>query len=83
VAATNRPDVLDEAILRPGRIDRVIYVPHPDKKTRHDILNIYCRKIPLGDNVDLNMIADKTDIFSGADLKNLCREVRVILKITY
>lgn len=74
VAATNRPDVLDEAILRPGRIDRVIYVPHPDRQARLEILKLYCKNIPVGNDVDLNLIADKTEIFSGADLKNLCRE---------
>ena len=75
VAATNRPEVLDEAILRPGRIDRIIYVPHPDRNTRLEILKLFCKNIPTEHNVDLEAIADKTELFSGADLKNLCREV--------
>ncbi|XP_028406829.1 spermatogenesis-associated protein 5-like protein 1 isoform X2 [Dendronephthya gigantea] len=74
VAATNRPDVLDEAIMRPGRVDRVVYVPHPDRETRLKILKLYCEKIPIAEDVNHNTIADQTHLFSGADLKNLCRE---------
>ena len=80
VAATNRPEILDEAILRPGRIDRVIYVPHPDRDARLEILKLYCKNIPLEDDVDLDMTADKTEIFSGADLKNVCREVTTFIQ---
>lgn len=76
MAATNRPEVLDEAIMRPGRVDRVVYVPHPDRETRLKILKLYCKKIPIAEDVCLDLIADQTDLFSGADLKNLCREVR-------
>ena len=75
MAATNRPQVLDEAILRPGRVDRVVYVPHPDRDTRFHILKLYCKRMPVADDVDPEMIADKTELFSGADLKNVCREV--------
>ena len=75
VAATNRPEVLDEAILRPGRVDRVVYVPHPDKETRLEILRLYCKNMPTSEDVSPNLIADQTELYSGADLKNLCREV--------
>ena len=67
--------MLDEAILRPGRIDRVVYVPHPDKETRLEILKLFCSKMPTAEDVNPHVIADKTELFSGADLKNLCREV--------
>ncbi len=75
VAATNRPEVLDEAILRPGRVDRVVYVPHPDRETRLEIVKFYCNNMPTAYDVSPHMIADKTQLYSGADLKNLCREV--------
>jgi transitional endoplasmic reticulum ATPase len=78
VAATNRPEVLDDAILRPGRVDRVVYVPHPDRETRLEILKLYCQKMPVTDDVSADIIADKTQLFSGADLKNLCREVSCV-----
>ena len=74
VAATNRPEVLDEAILRPGRVDRVVYVPHPDRDTRLEILKVFCKKMPVTDDVSPEILADKTQLYSGADLKNLCRE---------
>ena len=74
VAATNRPEVLDEAILRPGRVDRVVYVPHPDRETRLEILKFFCEKMPVMDDVNPEILADKTQLYSGADLKNLCRE---------
>jgi len=74
IAATNRPDMLDPALLRPGRFDRIIYVPPPDKETRLEILNIYTSKMPLGEDVDLEEIAKMTDGFAGSDLAALCRE---------
>ncbi|KAJ9596942.1 hypothetical protein L9F63_012067 [Diploptera punctata] len=74
VAATNRPDLLDDALLRPGRFDKLIYVPPPDCAARLDILRILTAKMPISDCVDLNAIANSTDLFSGADLENLCRE---------
>ena len=76
VAATNRPDAIDEALLRPGRIDRIIYVPPPDMEARLQILRVHTRASPLADDVDLEEIALNTELFSGADLENLCREVR-------
>ena len=76
VAATNRPDTIDEALLRPGRIDRIIYVPTPDVEARLQILRVHTRTSPLADDVDLEEFALNTELFSGADLENLCREVR-------
>ncbi|XP_058957645.2 ATPase family gene 2 protein homolog B [Pocillopora verrucosa] len=74
VAATNRPDAIDEALLRPGRIDRIIYVPPPDVEARLQILRVHTRSSPLAEDVDLEEFALKTELFSGADLENLCRE---------
>ncbi len=74
VAATNRPDVLDPALLRPGRFDRQVVVPRPDVKGRHKILQVHSRKVPLADNVDLEVVAKGTPGFSGADLANLINE---------
>jgi len=74
VAATNRPDVLDPALLRPGRFDRQVQVPNPDIKGREEILQVHARKTPLGPDVDLRIIARGTPGFSGADLANLVNE---------
>jgi len=74
VAATNRPDVLDPALLRPGRFDRQVQVPNPDIKGREKILGVHARKVPLGPDVDLRIIARGTPGFSGADLANLVNE---------
>ncbi|QBY00105.1 ATP-dependent metallopeptidase FtsH/Yme1/Tma family protein [Rhodophyticola sp. CCM32] len=74
VAATNRPDVLDPALLRPGRFDRQVQVPNPDIKGREKILAVHSRKVPLGPDVDLRIIARGTPGFSGADLANLVNE---------
>ncbi|MDR1841402.1 MAG: ATP-dependent zinc metalloprotease FtsH [Holophagales bacterium] len=75
IAATNRPDVLDPALLRPGRFDRRVVVDRPDVKGRHEILKVHTNeKIPLGPDVDLEVIARGTPGFSGADLANLCNE---------
>jgi len=74
LAATNRPDVLDPALLRPGRFDRQIVVPTPDVKGRLEILKVHTRKIPLADNVPLDKIARGTPGFTGADLSNLVNE---------
>ena len=74
IAATNRPDVLDPALLRPGRFDRQVQVPNPDIKGRERILGVHARKVPLGPNVDLRIIARGTPGFSGADLANLVNE---------
>ena len=74
IAATNRPDVLDPALLRPGRFDRQVVVPLPDIRGREQILKVHMRKIALGDNVDAAIIARGTPGFSGADLANLINE---------
>jgi cell division protease FtsH len=74
VAATNRPDVLDPALLRPGRFDRRIVVPRPDVRGREGILRVHTRKVPLSENVDLSVLARGTPGFSGADLENLVNE---------
>jgi len=74
IAATNRPDVLDPALLRPGRFDRQIQVPNPDIKGREKILAVHARKTPLAPDVDLRIIARGTPGFSGADLANLVNE---------
>jgi cell division protease FtsH len=74
IAATNRPDVLDPALLRPGRFDRRVVVARPDVKGREEILRVHTRKVPISDDVDLSIIARGTPGFSGADLANLVNE---------
>jgi cell division protease FtsH len=78
VAATNRKDVLDPALLRPGRFDRQIHVPNPDIKGREKILTVHARKVPVGPDVDLRLIARGTPGFSGADLANLVNEAALM-----
>ncbi|MEQ1568135.1 MAG: ATP-dependent zinc metalloprotease FtsH [Myxococcota bacterium] len=78
IAATNRPDVLDPALLRPGRFDRRVTVPSPDVRGREEILGIHSRRIPVSPDVDLRRIAKVTPGFSGADLENLCNEAALI-----
>lgn len=74
IAATNRPDVLDPALLRPGRFDRTVPVPLPDIRGREKVLNVHTKKVPLSDDVELSRIARGTPGFSGADLANLVNE---------
>ena len=78
IAATNRPDILDPALLRPGRFDRRIVLDLPDIKSRESILKIHCRNKPLGKDVDLREIAERTPGFSGADLANLVNEAAIL-----
>jgi cell division protease FtsH len=78
VAATNRPDVLDPALLRPGRFDRQVQVPNPDIKGREKILRVHAKKIPMGPDVDLRIIARGSPGFSGADLANLVNEAALL-----
>ncbi len=78
IAATNRPDILDTALLRPGRFDRRIVVPMPDVRGREEILKVHTRKIPLAEDVDLKVIARSTPGFSGADLANLINEAALL-----
>ncbi len=78
IAATNRPDVLDPALLRPGRFDRQVVVPRPDVRGRLKILQVHARKVPLGEDVELEVIAKGTPGFSGADLENLVNEAALL-----
>ncbi len=78
IAATNRPDILDNALLRPGRFDRRIVVNMPDLKGREEILKVHVRKIPLSKDVDLKLLARSTPGFSGADLSNLVNEAALL-----
>lgn len=78
IAATNRPDVLDPALLRPGRFDRQVIVPQPDVKGRLEILRVHTRNIPIDENVNLEEIARGTPGFSGADLQNLVNEAALL-----
>eukprot|EP00055_Hartaetosiga_balthica_P018573 m.134800 g.134800 ORF g.134800 m.134800 type:complete len:809 (+) comp9735_c0_seq1:125-2551(+) len=73
IGATNRPDVIDPAVLRPGRLDQLIYIPLPDEASRLGILKANLKKTPLDDNVDLDFLANKTHGFSGADLTEICQ----------
>lgn len=76
IAATNRPDIIDPAMLRPGRLDKLLYVPLPTRDERQQILETQVKKLPLMDNIDLEIIAqsEKCEGFSGADLSALVRE---------
>jgi len=77
LAATNRPDLVDRALLRPGRFDLVIDLPQPDRDTRLAILNVHCRKSPLGADVDLAALAGVTEGLNGADLAALCQKAKM------
>ena len=74
IAATNRPDIIDNALLRAGRFDKLVYIPPPDKDSRYNILKVHTKNMPLNKDVDLKKISEKTDGYVGADLENLCRE---------
>jgi len=78
IAATNRPDVLDPALLRPGRFDRQVIVPVPDVKGREQIMGVHVRRTPLADEVDLSVLARGTPGFTGADLENLVNEAALL-----
>ncbi|KAM6181022.1 ATPase family gene 2 protein homolog B isoform 2-T2 [Erethizon dorsatum] len=78
VAATNRPDMLDDALLRPGRLDKIIYIPPPDQEGRLSILKVCTKNMPVGADVSLENLAAETRFFSGADLRNLCREAALL-----
>jgi len=78
IAATNRPDILDPALIRPGRIDRILLVPAPDEKGRMEIFKIFTKNMPLASDVDLELINKKLKGFSGADIETLCREAAMI-----
>ncbi len=78
VAATNRPDLIDPGVLRPGRIDKVIRVPAPDEKSRLSILKVHTKTVPLGKDVNLNELAKQTACYSGADIEGVVREAALI-----
>ncbi|XP_069622156.1 ATPase family gene 2 protein homolog B isoform X2 [Ranitomeya imitator] len=78
VAATNRPDILDDALLRPGRLDKLLYIPPPDEKARLSILQICSSSMPLANDVSLESLAASTESYSGADLQSLCKEAALI-----
>ena len=81
IGATNRPDIIDPAILRPGRLDQLIYIPLPDDKSRVSILKSNLRKTPVAKAVDLNYMAKVTKGFSGADLTEICqRAVKLAIR---
>jgi transitional endoplasmic reticulum ATPase len=77
VAATNRPDALDPAILRPGRFDRLIFVPPPEKAEREALFRANLEKVPLSDDMDMGKLAEMTEGFTGADIANLCRQAKI------
>jgi transitional endoplasmic reticulum ATPase len=78
IAATNRPDMVDPALLRPGRIERHIYIPPPDKEGRKEIFRIHLKGKPLADDVNIEWLADKTEGYSGADIEAVCREAGML-----
>jgi transitional endoplasmic reticulum ATPase len=78
IAATNRPDIIDPALLRPGRIDRLIYVTPPDRDARYDIFKVHTQKTPLDSDVDLNKLAEDTEGFTGADIASVCNEATIL-----
>lgn len=72
IGATNRPEILDEALLRPGRLDSLCYIPLPDLEARVSVLKAVTRKTPIAKNVDMKLLAKMTEGFSGADLAEIC-----------
>jgi len=78
IGATNRPDILDPALLRPGRFDRLLYVPPPDLEARYQIFKIHTREMPLDDTVDLRKLAEMTEGYTGADIEAVCREAAMV-----
>jgi len=78
IAATNRPDIVDPAVLRPGRFDRLIYVPEPEGEARKAIFKIHSKGMPLTKDVDVNEVSRFTKGYSGADIRSLCREAAMI-----
>jgi len=79
IGATNRPDILDPALLRPGRFDRLIYVPPPDKQARLEILKVHTRNVPLAEDVNLEALAEKLEGYTGADIEALVREATMLV----
>jgi transitional endoplasmic reticulum ATPase len=78
IAATNRPDILDPALIRPGRIDRILLVPPPDEKSKLEILKIFTKNMPLSSDVNIEELIKDLKGYSGADIETLCREAAMI-----
>jgi len=78
IGATNRPDIIDQGLLRPGRFDRLVLIPSPDKKARVEIFKIHTKDMPLAKDVDLKQLADACENYSGADIEALCREAAML-----
>ncbi|MEM2022721.1 MAG: AAA family ATPase, partial [Archaeoglobaceae archaeon] len=78
IAATNRPDIVDPALLRPGRIERHVYIPPPDKNARKEIFRIHLKGKPLAEDVNIDELAEKTEGYSGADIEAVCREAAML-----
>jgi len=78
MAATNRPNLLDPALLRPGRFDELVYVPVPDVRGRRKILSIHTRNMPLSSDVDLDRLSERTERYTGADLEDLTRRAGLL-----
>tara|TARA_Y100000034_G_scaffold107240_1_gene136612 strand:+ start:976 stop:3264 length:2289 start_codon:yes stop_codon:yes gene_type:complete len=79
IAATNRPDTLDPALIRPGRFDRMLFVPVPDEKSRLKIFEVHTSKMPLAKDVDLKELTKETDNYTGSDIESVCREAAILL----
>ena len=78
IAATNRPDILDPALIRPGRIDRILLVPAPEEKARIEILKIFTKEMPLATNINIEKLSELTEGFTGADIETWCREAAML-----
>ncbi len=78
VAATNRPDMIDKALMRPGRLDRIVYVKLPDSETRKEIFQIKLKLMPLDGNVDVSELVKRTEKYSGAEITAVCNEAAFI-----
>jgi len=74
VAATNRPDMIDKALMRPGRLDRIVYVKLPDRETRKEIFELKLKQIPVGSDVDVEVLVSRTEKYSGAEIAAVCNE---------
>lgn len=74
IGATNRPDIIDPALLRPGRFDEIILVPVPDRGARHEIFKVHLKRMPIADDVNINELVDKTDNYTGADIASICKK---------
>ncbi|XP_014866459.1 PREDICTED: spermatogenesis-associated protein 5-like, partial [Poecilia mexicana] len=78
LAATNRPDMIDKALMRPGRLDRIVYVPLPDAPTRWEIFSLQFRNMPVAESVSLDELVTRTNKYSGAEITAVCREAALL-----